>query len=710
MPVHSQDANHWVLETGRTAYAIGIDAKLNVPVQSYWGPKLQRRQDYRAPHRLWWHLAGTPDGIAEEYPAWGGIRYLETCLKADFLEGTRDVILQFAGARVGEAGSSELHLTLRDQVMPLKVTLHYRVHEASDIIERWATIENDGDRPILLERAFSAQWAIPDCRPCRLTHLAGQWADECHPTTEWLHQGTRTIESRRITPGSLHYPYFAIDRGDATEAAGQVYFGVLAWSGNWKLLAEVTDFGRTRATIGLNDFDFRWTLAPGEKLKTPPAFAGFTDSGLGGASRALHDMVRQHILPAPDRVRQVLYNSWEITTFDVNEPQQIELASIAADVGIELFVVDDGWFHRRANTKAGLGDWWPDDQKFPRGLKPLIDHVNHLGMDFGLWVEPEMVSPDSDLFRAHPDWVLGSAKRPRPAQAADGLPRREKDQLILNLARSDVQDYLIGTLDTLLRENNIRFIKWDMNRHASEPGWPDATERGIDAREIWVRYVHGLYRIFETLRQRHPDVIWQSCQSGGGRADYGILRYADQVWASDNSEPLSRLKIQEGFSHVLPACAVEAWVTEQNADKLPLAFRFHVSMSGVLGVGGALARWSPEQSAEAARLIADYKRARPVIHGGDLYRLRSPHACNDPALMFVSRDKSEAVLLAFQTQLSFPLRIEQLPLMGLDPNAVYEVDGEPEPRSGAAWQNDGLILPWKNEFSSTMRWIRKVRG
>ncbi|HRE25616.1 MAG TPA: alpha-galactosidase, partial [Anaerolineales bacterium] len=298
------------------------------------------------------------------------------------------------------------------------------------------------------------------------------------------------------------------------------------------------------------------------------------------ASRALHAHVRDAVLPHGRSPHKVLYNSWEATTFAVDVDSQTRLAELAAAMGIELFVMDDGWFQGRNSDDAGLGDWWPDPKKFPDGLKPLIDRVNALGMDFGLWLEPEMVNPNSDLYRAHPEWVIHFPTRART---------ESRNQLILNLARVDVQDYLIDVIDRLLAAHNITFIKWDMNRNVSEPGWPEAGER---QREIWVRYVEGLYRVWGTLRERHPNVVWQSCSGGGGRADLGILRLADQIWASDNTDALSRLHIQHGFSQMLPAAAMEAWVTDVNASRISLEFRFHVAMQGVLGIGGELLHWS----------------------------------------------------------------------------------------------------------------------
>jgi alpha-galactosidase len=309
-------------------------------------------------------------------------------------------------------------------------------------------------------------------------------------------------------------------------------------------------------------------------------------------------------------------------------------------------------------------------KKFPDGLTPLIDRVNALGMDFGLWVEPEMVNPDSTLYRQHPDWVIHFPNRERT---------EARNQLILNFARPAVQDYILGLLDRLLSEHNISFIKWDMNRNVSEPGWPTAEG---DPRELWVRYVQGLYRVWGELRQRHPQVIWQSCSGGGGRADLGILRLADQIWVSDNTEATARLNIQEGFSQIFPASTMEAWVTDASAERISLAFRFHVSMCGSLGVGGHLLHWSEVERKEAAGWIRLYKEIRHIIQLGDQYRLRSPQAGPFSAVQYMSKDRSEGVLFAFRTHIPEPVMLPPLYLRGLDPDALYEIECEQEPQIG----------------------------
>lgn len=689
MPVY-QTAQGWVLETRSTAYALGVTA-LGRVAHRYWGARLPYAADYPAPpESLGWASFNAPDNIVPaEYPAWAGPSYVEPCLKLSFADGVRDTVLRYVDDAIDE---ETLTLTLQDAHYPLTVKLHYRVHAAYDLIERWATLTNTGTTPITLERALSAQWHLPYTGTYRLSHLSGRWLDEWHLQREWLTPGVKVLESRRLTTSHHHAPWFAIDRGGADEMQGEVWFGALAWSGNFKLAAEVTAFGGTRVSIGVNDWDFAWALQPGETFTTPACIGGTTQGGFGAASRALHDYVRDELLPHGQTPHKVLYNSWEATLFDVDEASQTKLAELAAAMGVELFVMDDGWFPARNSDNAGLGDWRPDPVKFPNGLNPLIARVNALGMDFGLWVEPEMVNPNSDLYRAHPDWVLHFPTRERTEM---------RNQLILNLARPDVQAYLIETLDALLRDHNIAFIKWDMNRNASEPGWPDADDR---QRELWVRYVHGVYHVWNTLRQRHPKVIWQTCSGGGGRADLGMFRLADQAWVSDNTEAPARLRIQHGYSQMFPANTMEAWVTDSGPKWMPLAFKFHVSMAGSLGVGGHLLHWTDAERAEAAQHIARYKRIRPIVQFGSQYRLIAPDG-GFSAVQYMSKDTAHGVLFAFRTHLPHPPILPTIYLQGLDADSRYLIEGFDEPRSGAAWMNAGLRLEL-GDFESTIRAIR----
>lgn len=695
MPIHSS-AQGWVLETGHTGYALGVN-EAGLLTHRYWGPRLPYVSDYpAAPNPPFWASFDSPSQYTpEEYPGHGGLKYIEPCLQVMFDDGVRDLVLTFDRYEVIEGDLPELRIYMKDVREPLQLTLYYRVHESYDLIERWAVVTNTGDSQIRINRIWSAQWHLPNGPSYRLTHVGGRWADEMHIRRDLLTHGVKSIESRRLTTSHQHNPWFALDSGSASEDSGEVWFGLLEWSGNWKLAAEVTEYHATRVSIGVNDWDFEWALDPGKSFTTPPGYGGFSSEGFGGMSRKLHDFVRDRVLPHGKAPHKVLYNSWEATTFDVNEASQVELARMAAAMGIELFVMDDGWFHGRVTDNAGLGDWWPDERKFPDGLTPLIEKVNALGMDFGLWVEPEMVNPDSELYRAHPDWVLHFPGRART---------EARNQLILNVAREDVQAYLIEVLDKLLAGHNISFVKWDMNRNVSEPGWPDAP---ADAREVWVRYVYGLYRILGTLRERHPDVVFQSCSGGGGRVDLGMLRFADQVWVSDNTEATARLHIQEGYSYTYPPNTMEAWVTDMNPDRLSLAFRFHVSMCGVLGVGGHLAHWTAAERAEAAELVALYKEVRPIVQYGDQYRIGSPQAQPFSAVLYVSKDKSEGVLFAFRTHMPIPAMPPPIRLRGLAPDSIYSIDGIEGARSGSAWMHDGLQLELKNFESKALR-IKRV--
>ncbi|MCC6613917.1 MAG: alpha-galactosidase [Anaerolineae bacterium] len=686
------DDTGWILQTAHVAYALGIN-EAGYLVHRYWGARLPHPDDYPPPPESagWVSFNGPGQMLPEEYPAYAGLKYVEPCLKATFADGVRDVALRFDHAEVND---DNLDLHLRDDHYPLRLTLHYRVHPDHDLIERSASLINDGGAPIMLERVLSAQWHPPQQPRYRLSHLSGRWSDEFNLHRDDLPQGVTRLESRRLTTSHHHSPWFALDDGRSTEDTGDVWFGALAWSGNWLLLAEATDYGSARISLGLNDWDFAWQLDPGETLTTPAAYAGWTDGGFGAASRILHGFIRAQ-LPHGERPHPILYNSWEATNFDVSEEGQAQLAEIAAALGVELFVMDDGWFKGRLWENAGLGDWTPDPVKFPHGLTPLIDRVKALGMAFGLWIEPEMVNPDSDLYREHPDWVIHFPTRERTTA---------RNQLILNLARPDVQNYLIAQFDALLREHDITFIKWDMNRNASEPGWPDAPR---DQRELWLRYVQGLYRVWGTLRERHPDVLWQSCSGGGGRADLGILRYADQIWVSDNTEATARLRIQDGFSQCFPALVMEAWVTDAGRGQVPLDFRFHVSMSGVLAIGGNLLTWSEEERATAARWVAYYKQIREIVQLGDQYRLLSAHEGPYSAIQYMDKEADHGVLFAYRVWLPDPALLPVIRLRGLIPDARYEIQGVEGERSGLAWMHDGLRLPLAN-LESTVRTIRRV--
>jgi alpha-galactosidase len=701
------DSKVWILETAATSYLLGLNQDNQVQ-HLYWGGKLTRGEDF-IPARLApdYAFESRPGLTAEEYPGWGGMRYAEPCLKVTLEDGVRDLVLHYVSHEIQEDG---LEIRLKDIRYAVEVILAYRVYPAHDIIRKHSTIRNRTGQNVLLESAQSGVWHLPPGEDFRLTYLQGRWAGETQLTREPVHPGKKVLESRRGNTSHQLNPWFAIDyAGAADEEHGRVWFGALGWSGNWKLAVEQTPNQQVRITGGYNDFDFGYRLKPGEALETPPFYGGFTAAGFGEMSRLLHRFQRDEILPRSTaaRPRLVLYNSWEATTFNVNEEGQKQLAEKAAGLGIELFVMDDGWFGRRNDDHTGLGDWYVNPQKFPNGLQGLISHVNKLGMKFGLWVEPEMVNPDSDLYRRHPDWAIHFPGRPR----TEG-----RNQLILNIARDDVKEHIFNVLDKLLAENRIEFLKWDMNRHFSEPGWPSMPVP--QQKQLWVKYVANVYDIIDRLRARYPNLEIESCSGGGGRVDLNILTRVDQVWTSDNTEAFDRLRIQDGFGHAYTPKVMMDWVTDvpnMNRRSTPLKFRFLVAMMGSLGIGANLNHWSDEDFALAGRMIGYYKEIRSTVQHGKLYRLLSPRHRPTAANQYVSADGKQSVLFAFLHGQQFLHPTPTLYLRGLDVNALYRIRPlddklitEPRAVSGSFLMNRGLEFRLGGDYDSTSVLLERV--
>jgi alpha-galactosidase len=700
------------LDGGNVTYAFGVNPRGELQ-QLYWGGRLAATDHagLAVPAREWASFDSSFSTTPQEYAGWGAGLFVEPALKVTFADGTRDLVLHYDHH---ETTSNGFSVALKDIKRQVFVTLHYSIDPASGIVARSATIENREAQPVTIEQAAAAAWALPAAH-YTLDYLTGRWAGEWTLTQEALHPGERVIESRRGSTGHQANPWFAIEAGDrSNEDSGDVWFGALAWSGSWRITVEKDQLDAIRVTGGFNPFDFGYVLHPGERLETPVFYGGYSAHGLGGASRLLHHYELAHILPhrvgsgdeAAPKPRPVIYNSWEATEFNVDEQGQIALAEKAAALGVDRFVMDDGWFGQRKNDHAGLGDWYVNPQKFPHGLKPLIDKVHALGMDFGLWVEPEMVNPDSDLYRKHPDWVLNFPGRPRSEQ---------RNQLVLNLARQDVRDYVFGFLDKLLTENDIVFLKWDYNRNWSEPGWDQLPP--AEQKKVYVAFVRNLYGILDELKKKHPKVELESCSGGGGRVDLGILQYADEVWPSDNTDPFDRLTQQDGFTYAYTPQIMMAWVTdsphnlEHQVRVTSIPYRMLSSMQGSLGIGANIAKWNDEEMATAKRLIAAYHQVQKTIVQGDLYRLISPRDGSEfSATQTVNRNKSQSVVFAFihstQEGRGFPL----LKLKGLDPAADYTLmpiegalkKGSPTTASGAWWMNHGLEMSedFKGDFQA----------
>jgi len=629
-----------------------------------------------------------------EYPAFGDTSLNDVALKVSFPkaaridpateaphEPVRDARLRYAGHEIGSVGDpgfapkhglpvrsksprTGLKIRLKDELYPFYVTLFYRLTPEHDIIERWVELENACEHPVEVEKLAFASLSL-DAFHWEITHVSGGWCREFQIERHTLHTGRFVWGSQAIITGLSTNPFFLLNQsGGATESVGEVLFGALAYSGNWEISAEVQERGGLRLSGGYHSLDFRMSLAPGEKHRTPAMVWGRSSGGWSGASQQLHAWAQDYVLPRPAThapYLPVLYNSWEVAYFNIKEEEQMALARKAAEVGVEMFCIDDGWFGGRRDSKAGLGDWVVSKDILPRGLQPLIAEVHQLGMSFGLWVEPEMVNQDSDLYRAHPDWVLHFPGRARSEY---------RNQKLLDFGRPEVVAHILEQLDRLLQENKIDFFKWDMNRYATEPG-------SAAGRDIWYRHVAGVYGIMDELRRRHPHLSIESCSSGGGRVDFGMMGRVEQFWASDNTDAKHRILIQEGYSMAYPVRTMECWVTHernhQTLSFLPLSLRFDCAMRGALGIGTPLNKITPEELEEYRRRIAFYKKIRPVIQDGILHRLERAEDRGTSVWQYMEAGGQRAVLSLLAHHAAMLKTPPRLRLHGLIADACYRL-------------------------------------
>lgn len=695
MAVFECKDNIFVLESANTHYVVGID-KDGVNRHIYWGPKCSV-DDYFT--ETWGDENSnhtTLDSYKQELSVFGGTMYRDCTVKAEFSDGCREIEPVFKN---GEVSGNSLRLVFSDRSYPLEIILNYSVSDNDDIITKYITVKNLGDSDIVFERLFSAEFSLPTGKPYTFLNTNGAWAGEDIRSETVLDGGELVFESRRGISGHNTSPYFIAHR-NADEEHGRVYFGALAYSGNFKVCASYDLFGITRVVMGMNDFDFAYRLCPGESFDTPAVYSGCCD-GLGEMSRQMNRFALENVLPKnfADKPLPVLYNSWEATEFNVSVKNQTELASLAAKIGVELFVMDDGWFGKRNNDRAGLGDWYENTDKFPNGLDELIDKVNALGMDFGLWVEPEMVNADSELFRAHPDWAYHYERR---------TPHELRHQIVLNLTRDDVKQYIKTSLDTLLTKHNIKYIKWDMNRPFSETGAQNLKEPKM----LWYKHTEAVYEIVDFLKEKHPDTMIESCASGGGRTDYGALSHFDQTWPSDNTDAVDRMTIQREFSLLRPTKAMRAWVTDIGWITKPatLDFRFNIAMQGSLGLGGDLTKYTAEELEICRKNIEKYKEIRTLVQFGDMYRIADPNDGEVLINQFVSRDKSESVVfIAAEGTRYFKKRFPMV-LRGLDPQSRYylKIGSAEYVKSGAYFMNSGIDIEVRGAYYNRTVTVKKV--
>lgn len=680
-------SERWTVRTATTSYTVALEPGGRWLELVAWGP--QGIEDGPSPLRNNGreHFVTPADVAPIEYAPRG----LRPFSGADLVLG-EDAWWRFDGA---ESGEHDLRVAFLDELTGLRAVLCYRAEAGTDVLCRWVELTNTGTETLSLERVGSAGVCLPVER-ARLTYLSGQWAQEFQRQEVELAAGRFELESRFGVPGHAYLPWLAVQ--DATLHDGPAWGVSLAWSGSWWLDADIEPAGRTRVRAGRAAHPGPLTLEPGGRLVTPELALAFSPDGLDGLAQVWHDYDRFLAGDRLTRPRPVLYNSWEATGFSVEPARQLDLARAAADLGVELFVVDDGWFTGRHDDTGGLGDWTPDPAAFPDGFGAFVEQVRSLGLEFGLWVEPEAVSPKSRLYAEHPDWVYHLDGRPATLI---------RNQLLLDLGREDVFTFVRDTLDGLLAEYPISYLKWDMNRPATERGRPGAGRADLDG-----EHVANYHRVLDHLRSAHPGVTIEACSGGGARCDPATIARTDVVWPSDNTGPLDRLSIQDGFLLTHAPHLMSSWVTDSPGffDPRPrsLRFRFVTAMAGVLGIGADLSHWTAAQRAEARDLIARYKQIREIVHTGRARVLAGPRQPT-AAVQYTAADGA-VVVLAWSTgplngAPAVPGRSARVPLRGLDPNSSY-VDDHGTRYSAAHLVHAGLPFDWSPEFDADVVVLR----
>ncbi|MBS4219086.1 alpha-galactosidase [Bacillus sp. FJAT-49711] len=686
----------FLLSTEKTSYALYINNK-QLLCNLYWGERIDRIEDFDDTFLEEFADSANPQKIMEECSSFGGMRFKETSMKVTFSDEVRDFRYEVKDYSIE---NDTLTIVLEDVHYSLRIYMKYRVFEEENIIEKWREAENFGEEKIALERFYSAEYGI-EGTGFETLNFNGHWGSEFQQYSEPIESGKKVYESLYGLTAHNASPFFAIHK-NANESQGEVYYGVLQYSGNFKTVIEPVSYGYVNILSGISDSDFEWILRPGEVFKAPSVFSGYSNNGFTDMTHTLSIFSRKHVMPShwANKPLPVLYNSWYSTFFDVHCDDQIKLAEKASEIGVELFVIDDGWFEGRINDKAGLGDWYVDKNKFPDGLTPLIKRVNELGMDFGIWIEPEMVNANSNLYKSHPDWIYRYNSR----EVLMG-----RNQYMLDLTNPEVIEYLIKSFDELLSENKIAYIKWDMNRYASEIGsnFQDPKE----FKSIWYKNTQGFYEVIKALRELHPTVEFEACASGGGRVDFGSMAYFDEYWPSDNTDPLDRLYMQEAYSLVYPIKYMRAWYTHDfgmNNRSIPLQFSMYSAMCGSLGIGTNLYNTDAEELQLIKRYIEEYKYIRNIVQFGDLYRLKSFRHDEVHVVQYATENSS--ALFIFLDHARNGKKYYRIKLKGLDSlsNYHFEINGTKYIKSGSFLMNKGINIHLKGDYDSKLIHLNKM--
>ena len=682
------------------------------PGQLYYGKRLTHREDFShlfeyamrdmSPYAFEGNSTFSLENIKQEYPTFGcgdmrfpayeierenGSHVVEFVYKEHKIYDGKPKLEGLPATYVESDDEAQtLELVLEDTSINTRIVLLYTIYEAFPVIARSVRFECDSDEKITLLSAMSACVDLPD-KDYEMIDLAGVWARERHVRRHKLNYGIQSIYSMRGCSSYQFNPFFALARENADEFQGQVYGFSLVYSGNFLAQTEVDNYDTARVLMGIHPNGFKWTLGKGEFFQTPEMVMIYSEDGLNGMSQTFHKLYRTRLARGTwrDKVRPILINSWEAFYFDFDAPKLLGLADAAADLGMELFVLDDGWFGKRDDSTSSLGDWYPNEEKLKGTLKELAEKINAKGLKFGLWIEPEMTNKDSDLYRAHPDWLLAEQGK---------RICHSRNQYVLDFSKKEVREYIGDMLENLLAEVPVSYIKWDLNRTFSEV-FSNGNDREYQGK-VCHKYVLGVYELYERLTSRFPHVLFESCASGGARFDPGMLYYAPQGWTSDDTDAIERLKIQYGTSMVYPVSCMGSHVSaspnHQTNRVTPIETRADVAYFGTFGYELDLLKLSEEEKEEIRRQIAFMKEKRELIQKGIFYRLKSPFEGNETAWMIVSEDQKKALVGYYRVMQPVNVGFKRLKLKGLKEDTCYKVSGYDYDCYGDELMQVGMIL------------------
>lgn len=657
----------------------------------------------------------SPNVITSEYPSYGKGDFRECAFIPESADGTRVFEGKYAGHEILHEkppvngmpslskGGDTLVVTLFDEISKVSVKLFYSVYDELDVIARRAEITNGAAEPLTLNRAYSFSLDLPADKYRVLTQHGAHLREREPEITPLLH-GIISVDSKRGAT-SLHSSCFmALLKGNADEDHGEVYGFNLIYSGSFRLNAEQTPYDTVRVGGGINDFDFSWKLEPGQTFATPEAVLVYSDEGLGKMSRTFHDLYRGHVINKRyvDAVRPIVINNWEATYFNFDIPKLCSIIDTIKDTGIDMFVLDDGWFGKRDNDKSGLGDWFVNEQKLKGTLGSFIDYVHAAGMKFGLWFEPEMVNEDSNVYREHPDWAIKIPYR-------TAAPSR--DQLVFDLTRAEVRDYVVESVNNVLNAYDIDYVKWDMNRNITEIYSPSlAADR---QKEIMHRYILGVYEICERIVNANPDIFFEGCSSGGGRFDPAMGYYFPQIWTSDDTDANERTKIQYGTSMCYPlslmSCHVSICPNHGTHRTASFKTRSDIAHLGATGYELDTTQITQDELSLIKGQVEEYREMQELVLHGDLYRLENPFESNFFAEEITSKDKSESVITCYRRLVEPNCAVKRVYPKGLDPQSVYMVRETGDCLAGSTIMNVGLVpdFPW-DDFSTVVFHLKKA--